>query len=376
MWKVLARFSRLVRSVVSFVETRLFNCLRPTRVAPTLGAVTDLTRSRAELIAENTLLRHQLVILQRQVKRPRLAAGDRLGLLFWASRLRHGWQQALLIVQPDTLLHWHREGFRLFWRWKSRAGKARPGLPQATIDLIQRMGKENPLWGAERIRGELLKLGVHVAKRTIQKYLRPIRTRTTPSQNWATFLKTHVADIFVCDFLPVVDVFFRRLHMFFIVELGTRRVVHVGVTKEPTQAWVAQQWREATPYGHVARFLIRDNDARYGHMFDEVVRASGAEVIRTPVRAPRANAVCERFMRSVRRECLDHMLIFGERQLLRVANGYVGYFNHARPHQGIDQRIPCGTPSDMPVPGNVPSSSKVMAFPVLAGLHHDYRLAT
>ena len=150
MRKVLAHFSRLVRSVVSFVETRLFEALRPTRVSPTLGTVTDLTRSRSELIAEKALLRHQFSILQRQVKRPQLTTGDRLGLLFWASRLRHWWQ-ALRIIQPDTLLRWHREGFRLFWRWKARVGKTRPGLPQTTIDLIQRMGRENPLWGAERI---------------------------------------------------------------------------------------------------------------------------------------------------------------------------------------------------------------------------------
>jgi transposase InsO family protein len=250
--------------------------------------------------------------------------------------------------------------------------QARPGLSPATIDLIQPMGKENPLWGAERIRGELLKVGIHVAKRTVQKYLRPIRANPVPSQTWATFLKTDAADTFACDFLPVADVLFRRLHLFFVVEMATWRVVPVGVTREPTQAWVAQQWREATPNGQVPRLLLRDNDSRYGHTFDAVVKASGAEVIRTPVRVPRANAVCERFMRGVRRECLDHLLISGERQLLRVANGYVAYFNHARPHQGIDQRIPCGIPSDVPASATAPPSGKVIAFPVLGGLRHDY----
>jgi transposase InsO family protein len=216
------------------------------------------------------------------------------------------------------------------------------------------MGKEDPLWGAERIRGALPKVGIHVAKRTVQKYLRPVRENPVPGQTWATFLKTHAADIFVCDFLPVVD---------------------VSATREPTQDWVAQQWREATPNGHVPRFLLQDNDGRYGHALDAVAKASGVEVLRTPVRAPRANAVCERFMRSVRRECLDHLLIFGERQLLRIAKAYAVYFNHARPHQGLCQRIPCGIPSDIPVSATAPPSGKVNMFPVLGGLHHDYRLA-
>ncbi len=318
MLQVLALFSCLVQAMIAFVETWLFSYLRPLQASPALGARSDLTRIRAELIAENVLLRHQLGILRRQVKRPQLTKGDRLGLLFWASRLRD-WKQALLIVKPETLLRWHREGFRLFWKLRSRASRARPGLPQTTINLIQRMASDNPLWGAERIRGELLKVGIHVAKRSIQKYLHAMRTRPGPSQNWAIFLKTHAADIFVCDFVQVVDVFFRQLYLFFIIELETRRVVHVGVTREPTQAWVAQQWRDATPYGQVPRFVIWDNDGKYGHEFDQTVQAYGTEVIHTPYRVPRANAVCERFLRSARQECLNHVLIFGERQLLRIA---------------------------------------------------------
>ena len=371
MLQLQALFCRLVRSAIALIESWLFYYLRPARTSPTLGTLGDLTRSRAELIAENALLRHQLVILRRQVKRPQLTKGDRVGLLFWASRLRH-WKQALLIVQPETLLRWHREGFRLFWKLKSKAGRARPGLSQTTIDLIQRMASENPLWGAERIRGELLKVGVKVAKRSIQKYLRAMPARPTPSQNWASFLKTHAADIFVCDFLQVVDVAFQQLYLFFIIELGTRRVVHVGVTREPTQAWVAQQWREATPYGQVPRFVIRDNDNKYGHEFDQTVEAHATKVIHTPYRAPRANAVCERFLRSARQECLDHLLIFSERQLLRIAKAYVMYFNQTRPHQGLGQRIPCDTDED---DAAASTTGKVVAFPVLNGLHHDYRLA-
>jgi putative transposase len=207
-----------------------------------------------------------------------------------------GSNAALLIVKPDALLRWHREGFRLFWRWKTRARKARPRLPQPTIDLIRRMATDNLLWGAERIRGDLIKVGIHVAKRSIQKYLHRLRPKPASGQSWARFLKTHATDTFACGFLPVVDVFSRHLYLFFIIELGTRRIVHVGVTSAPNQTWVAQQWREATPYGQVPRFIIRDNDSKYGHEFDQVVKASGTMVIRTPIRAPRANAVCERFL--------------------------------------------------------------------------------
>ncbi len=206
MLPVTTLISHLVRSLINRLEKWLFGYLRPSRASPVLVTLGDLTRTRAELIAENALLRHQLGILRRQVKRPQLTKGDRVGLLFWASRLAH-WRQAMLIVKPDTRLRWHREAFRLFWRWKTKARKARPRLPQSTIDLIRRMATDNLLWGAERIRGELLKVGIHVAKRSIQRYLRLLRPKPAPSQTWATFLKTHGADIFACDFLPVVDVF-------------------------------------------------------------------------------------------------------------------------------------------------------------------------
>ncbi len=367
MLRVTTLISHLLRSLGNRLEQWLFGYLLPSWASPVLATLGDVTRTRAELIAENVLLRQQLGILRRQVKRPQLTKADRVGLLFWASRLAH-WRQALLIVKPETLLRWHREGFRLFWRWKIRAGKARTRLPQSTIDLIRRMATDNPLWGAERIRGELLKVGIHVAIRSIQKYLRRLRPKPAPSQSWATFVKTHAADTFACDFLPVVDVFFRHLYLYFIIELGTRRIVHVGVTNAPNQSWVAQQWREATPNGQVPRFIIRDNDSKYGHEFDQAVKASGTKVIRTPVRAPRANAVCERFLKSVRHECLDHLLILNERQLLRIAQAYVAYFNHARPHQGIRQKISCGDAARVS-----PAKGMVVATSVLNGLHHDYR---
>jgi len=181
------------------------------------------------------------------------------------------------------------------------------------------------------------------------------RSDRPASQSWATFLKTHAQSIWACDFV------------FFIVELATRRVVHFGVTHHPSQFWVAQQLREATPNGQKPRFILRDNDCKYGSAFDAVAKASGIEVLRTPYRAPRANAIAERFVGSLRRECLDHLLIFGEQQLRRVIAAYVDYFNNSRPHQGIDQHVPCRPPTPAE-----PTSGTTIAFPVLNGLHHAY----
>jgi putative transposase len=232
------------------------------------------------------------------------------------------------------------------------------------------MATENRLWGAERIHGELLKLGFSVAKRTIRKYIARVHPSQPSSQNWSTFLKNHAKDVWACDFLPVIDLFFRTIYAFFIVELSSRRVVHFGVTSNPTDAWIAQQLREATPFGQIPRFLIRDRDGKYGEVFTRVVKGGSIEVLKTPYRAPKANAVCERFLGSVRRECLDHILVLGERHLHRVIKEYVEYFNRARSHQGIGQRIPKRLNS---VPEKL-GKAKIIAFPVLNELHHDYRL--
>ncbi len=232
------------------------------------------------------------------------------------------------------------------------------------------MADENPLWGAERIRGELQKLGLRVAKRTIQAYLPAPRAPRPRGQTWTTFLRNHAHEVWACDFLQVTDLLFRPLFALFLVEPGSRRVVHVGVTRHPTDAWVAQQLREATPFAERPRFLIRDNDRKYGPRFDQVATASGIRVLRTPIRAPRANAVCERFLGSVRRECLDHLLILGERHLARVLREYVAYFNRDRPHQGLGQATP------EPLPGGQDHrEGRVHAVPVLGGLHHTYRRA-
>jgi putative transposase len=191
-------------------------------------------------------------------------------LLVFLARMVHTWKQALFIVQPETLLRWHRQGCKLFWKYGSKAISATPKISAETVALIKEMARDNRLWGAERIRGELLKLGLHVCKRTIQKYMRAVRTTRPRGQTWSTFLHTHAQQIWACDFLPVTDLFFHSLFAFFIIELHSRKVIHVGVTQSPTDAWTAQQLREATAYGAGPRYLIRDNDSKFGVTFARV----------------------------------------------------------------------------------------------------------
>ncbi len=231
------------------------------------------------------------------------------------------------------------------------------------------MARTNRLWGAERIRGELLKLGIRVGTRTIQKYRRRVHEPRPPGQSWATFLCHHAHESWACDFLQAYDLLFRPLFAFFLIELGSRRVGHVAVTRFPSSAWATQQLRESTAWGAGPRFLIRDNDDKFGSGFDPVAAATGIHVVRTPVRAPNANAVCERFLRSVRAECLDHVLVLGEGHLRATLRSYCAYFNTARPHQGIRQRVPDGPPAS-------PTADRaVEEIPVLGGLHHEYRRA-
>ena len=366
---MLTFFKRLVGHGFQSLQHRFVAWTKPDTTSLLLATLTDQARSKSELVAENALLRQQLIILRRQVKRPACTKTDRM-LLVLLARMVHTWKQALFIVQPETLLRWHHQGFKLYWKHKSRALSATPKISAETVALIQQMARDNRLWGAERIRGELLKLGIHVCKRTIQKYMRPARTPRQRGQTWATFLQNHAKDIWACDFIQVTDLFFRSLFAFFIIDIHTRQVIHVGVTRSPTDAWTAQQLREATPFGQGTKYLIRDRDNKFGPSFARVAATSGIKILKTPYHTPRANAICERFLGSVRRECLDHLFILQEKQLHRVIGGYVQYFNQARPHQGIRQQIPerYGEPV---LPDH--DDGKILALPVLGGLHHDYR---
>jgi putative transposase len=359
----------LMHSHFQAVKRHLRQWTKPDNQALVLSTALDVTRSKPELVLENMLLRQQLIVLKRQVKRPVLTWRDRMLFVLLVSRLRT-WKQALVIVQPDTVLRWHRDLFRRVWRRKSRPKRdcGRPPLADDFVSLIRRMAKENRTWGAERIRGELLKLGVQVSKSTIQKYIQETRGPRSPKQTWATFLRNHASEIWSCDFLQTYDVFFRTLFVFVIIELGSRRLVHYGVTRNPTDVWLAQQLRDATPFAQGPRYLIRDNDRKYGRSFARVASGTGIDVLRTPYGAPKANAICERFLGSVRREGLDHFLILSERHLHRAMTDYQEYFNRARPHQGIGQRIPC-RPERWD--GQM-ANKKVASRSVLGGLHHDY----
>ncbi len=252
-----------------------------------LGGLADRVRSRQELVAENRLLRQQVILLRRQIGRPRLGPLDRAGLVVLAGRTKT-WASAMLLVKPDTILRWHREGFRLFWRRKSKAWNREPRICRATIDLIRQMARNNKLWGAERIRGELLKLGIRHAKTTVQKYMRAVRGGSPRGQSWRTFIRNHGDHVWACDFLQTYDVFFRPIFAFFITEIGTRRVVHVGVTKSPTSAWTAQQLRNATQPETSPKFLVRDRDSKFGHDFDTVAAGAGIRVVVTPYKTPNA----------------------------------------------------------------------------------------
>jgi putative transposase len=368
---VLSRFRRRLRAAATAVVGRIKSAIREaTRPLPLVtGLAVDLTRSRKELLAENAFLRQQLIVASRRVKRPAFRSHER-GLLVLLARLVSRWRDAVLLVKPDTILRWHRQGFRLFWRLKSRRpGKPRPRLSPDLIELIRRMAESNATWGAERIRGELLRLGIHIAKRTIQKYIRAVRPPAPPrGQRWHTFLRNHT--VWACDFLQTYDIWFRPLFAFFIIDINTKQVISVGVTRSPTETWTAQQLRNVTPFGHGPQFIIRDRDDKYGADFDRVAKGAGIRVIRTAVEAPLMNSTCERFLGSVRREALDHIVILGERHLKSVLSEYVGYHGTMRPHQGLGQRIPTSTPQRI-----CTDASKVVAVPVLGGLHHGYRAA-
>jgi len=363
-----ARFGSAVAGLVARVRTNLANALRPAGVVG--GFVGDVARTRADLLAENAMLRQQLIVAARAVKRPAFRAYER-GLLVLLASLLLRWRDALLVVKPETILRWHREGFRLLWRWRSkRPTEARSRVDREVVELIRRMARENRLWGAERIRGELLKLGIRIAKRTVQKYMRGARHfGPHRGQSWRTFLRNHT--VWARDFLQTYDIWFRPIFAFFIVDQNTKRVIHLAVTRAPSPQRTAQQLRNATPYGAGPQVLVRDRDDKFGADFDCVAKGVGIRVARTAVRAPLMNSVCERFMGSVRRECLDHVIVLGETHLQRVLDEYaLRYFNTARPHQGMAQQIP--------VPAKRCSfvrSATVVAFPVLGGLHHDYAIA-
>jgi len=330
------------------------------------AALRCTVRSRLDLEAEILALRHQLAVLQRQApRRPRLGRTDRM-LWVFLSRVWPNWRRAVQIVTPDTVVRWHRCGFALYWWWKSRPRSS--GRPAVAVDirtLIRQMHAANPLWGAPRIHGELRKLGIEIAQTTVAKYLKRRRGKP-PSQTWRTFLTNHVSQLASVDFFTVPTGTFRVLYVFVVLLHDRRRVVHVNVTAHPTAAWTAQQLREAWPWDSAPRFVIRDRDGIYGPDVQATMQAMGIEGVVIAPRAPWQNPFVERVIGSLRRECLDHVIVWNERSLRRHLQQYLAYYHQWRTHLSLDK--------DAPVPRTVqsPASSMIVQVPHLGGLHHHY----
>jgi transposase InsO family protein len=330
-----------------------------------LATLSSIFCSRASLLLENLALRHQIGVLKRSArKRPKLTSGDRL-LWICLSRLWGGWHSALAIVKPETVVAWHRAAFRLFWTWKVRRGQpGRPLIPREVRDLIRKMCRENSGWGAPRIHGELLKLGIDIGLSSVGKYM--VRCRKPPSQTWRTFLENHAKQLVSIDFFIVPTIRFQVLYVFLVLAHDRRRILHFNVTTHPTAEWVGQQLREAFPFDQLPRYLLRDRDAIFGNDFREQVQDMGiCEVLSAP-RSPWQRAYIERVIGSIRRECLDHVIVFHENSLRRTLNSYLDYYHRSRTHLSLAK--------DSPEPRAIqpPEMGSIVAIPQVAGLHHRY----
>ena len=324
--------------------------------------VADLFKSHCRLEAENLFLRHQLTLaLRRKRPRIRLRGSDR-ALLVWMIQLWPSLLDAVQVVQPETILRWHRAGVRAFWRWKSRSRAGRPKIDRELRELIRRMSMDNALWGASRIHGELLKLGYEVAQSTVSKYL--ARGGKPPSQSWKTFLRNHTEAIAAIDMCVVPTLSFERLFAFLVLGHGRRQLLWFEITRHPTALWLARQITEAFPWASAPAYLVRDNDRAYGQIFTSRVIAMGIRDRPISPGSPWQNGIAERLIGTLRRECLDHMVIFGEEHLRRILSVYAVYYNQTRTHLALNKDCPLERP--------IQRFGSVVAIPVLAGLHHQY----
>ena len=333
-------------------------------------------RDRNELAIEVVMLRHEVAVLRRQLVRPALEPQDR-ALFAGLCRLMDRRRRDRLFVQPETLLRWHRDLVRRKWTYARRPG--RPGIPAGTVAIILRLARENPTWGYRRIQGELATMGVVLAPSSVWAILRRHGVDPSPMRRgptWSEFLRSQASSMLACDFFSVDTVLLKRLYVLFFIELDTRRVHVAGVTARPTGYWVVQQARNLTMAlegrAHPVEFLIRDRDAKFTSSFDQVFGAEGIRIIRTPVRAPRANAFAERFVGTVRRERLDRMLILGRRHLEPVLAEYIAHYNDHRPHRALGQLAPLTM--DSPPPIDDPEPAELCRNDAVFGLIHEYRL--
>jgi putative transposase len=329
-----------------------------------LRTLISILATHRRLALENLALRQQIAVLQRSVKRPHLKKSDRL---FWVllSRIWADWAEILTIVRPETVIRWHRKGFRLYWTWKSRRnGQGRPTVASDIRELIRRMSQANPGWGAPRIHGELLKLGIDISQAAVSKYM--VRHRKPPSQSWRTFLDNHVGELVSIDFFIVPTVTFRVLFVFVVLAHQRRRVVHFNVTDSPSALWTAQQIREAFPGDTAPRYLLHDRDAIYGPEFATRVGHMGIKEVKTAPRSPWQNPYAERLIGTLRRDCIDHLIVVGENHLRRILRDYLVYYHSCRTHLSLEK--------DSPEPRKVelPDQGKIVEFPMVGGLHHRY----
>ena len=326
------------------------------------SALRDLFRSRAALEAEILALRQQIIVLRRgKPSRLPFSASDRW-ILGWICRLFPNARDALAVVRPETVLRWHRAGFRSYWRWKSRRRPGRPAVSTEIRQLIREMSIANPLWGAPRIHGELLKLGIDVGQTSVAKYMAP--RRGPPSQGWKTFLCNHADGIAAMDLFVVPTASFRLLYGLLIVSHSRRRILWLGVTAHPTAEWLANQLTQACGWDRAPLYLIRDRDACYGNIFVRRVRSLGIRDHPTSARSPWQNGFAERLIGSIRRECLDHVVVFGEHHLRHVLTCYMDYYNAVRTHLSLGKDTPHRRPVQL--------AGRIQAGPIIGGLHHQY----
>ena len=319
-------------------------------------------RSKIRLEAENTALRHQLIVLRRKMQgRARLTNGDRwffIQLYRWFPSIL----QVLTIIRPETLVRWHRAGFRYYWRWKSRSRAGRPQIEADLRALIRRISLENPLWGAPRIHGELLKLGFEVAQSSVAKYM--VNRPGPASQGWRTFLRNHAPDIAAMDLFVVPTIGFNLLYAFMVVRLDRRDLAWVNVTTNPTAEWIARQLTEAFPWNKAPLYLIRDRDRIYGAVVKRRLRAMGIRDKPTAPASPWQNGFAERLIGSIRRECVDQFIVLGEAHLRRILRGYAHYYNNIRTHRSLNKDAPFSRP--------VQRTGIINSRPILGGPHHHY----
>jgi putative transposase len=370
MWRVcsficyLSTMTYTLMAVLFDAMHFLVLCLRPTPA----------------LAAENLFLRKQLALYQDHQTKPRQATNAIRLSLVWLSRW-FDWRSALSIVKPETFTHWHRQNFRWFWRWKSKPGQ--PAWPKDLQALIRRMALESPSWGQERIANELwLKLGLKVSPRTVRKHMPDHCVggpgKRGPSQCWSTFIRNHAKGIVACDFCVAVTATFRLLYVFVVIEHASRQLLHVNVTAHPTAPWTMQRFRETIPADHTYRILIHDRDAIFSKAVDQSVRHIGLYVIKTPVRTPVSNSICERVLGTLRGECLDFVIPLNEKHLYGILKEWVAHYNQGHPHMSLGPSIPQPRP---PLPifpqaarHRMPTGQRLVVRSILGDLHHEYGL--